>query len=70
MYIVVTINFTDFGQSLGLPDLSELTDVLNFNMNDISLKTVFDSLDNSTKNKITSSMNKVLKNIFEVRHLS
>ncbi|KAI0234744.1 hypothetical protein LSAT2_014923 [Lamellibrachia satsuma] len=56
-----TVN--DFGQSLGLPDLLALKDVLSFNMNSIKLKTVLDFLGNTTQQKLKSTINKVLKEV-------
>ncbi|KAI0239587.1 hypothetical protein LSAT2_009687 [Lamellibrachia satsuma] len=59
-----TVN--DFGQSLGLPNLLALKDVLNFNMNSIRLKTVFDFLGDTTQQKLKSTINKVLKEVERV----
>ena len=60
---LVIFDFADFGQSLGLPDLLALKDVLSFNMNSIKLKTVLDFLGNTTQQKLKSTINKVLKEV-------
>ena len=60
---MVIFDFADFGQSLGLPNLLALKDVLNFNMNSIRLKTVFDFLGDTTQQKLKSTINKVLKEV-------
>ena len=60
---VVIIQFPDFGKSLGLPDLSELKDVFQFNMKSITLERILDFLEEIGETELKEDINKVLREV-------
>ena len=60
---VVVIQFPDFGKSLGLPDLSELKDVFQFNMKSITLEKILDFLEEIGETELKEDINKVLREV-------
>ena len=57
------LDFSDFGKSLGLPNLSKLNDVFNFTMSSVTLNKALSLLDEAgmseVKKNITDTLGKV-----------
>ena len=66
--IVFCFSLSEFAKSMGLPDLSKLKDVFNFNMNDVTVNKVLGYLDKIGLSKLKTSIIKILKEL-EVGHL-
>ena len=55
--------FVDFAKSLGLPDMTKLKDVFNFNMNTIILNKVLEYLDKVGLSKLKTKIVTILKEV-------
>ena len=63
VYVSDKYPYPDFGKSLGLPDLSELKDVFQFNMKSITLERILDFLEEIGETELKEDINKVLREV-------